>query len=885
MKRLFDVLRLRLRSIFHPAAADATLRDEIELHLQEQIDEYIAAGMSAADARAAALRTFGPVAPIEEQCRDTRRVGFVEHLAQDLRYARRSLSHQPALVIAASLSIAVAIGANTTIFGLFSELFLALPSAQRPEQLVQIRMGGGSHVSHRQWRDLNGSGALAGIAGFSIESNVNWQGPDHSLSLVPMVVTENFFDLLGVPVASGRGFSTHEARADRNPALVVISDRFWRQRLASDPTVLGRTLIFNGKPYAVVGVLPPTLRSIAGFGLAPEVYLPLSRALAPDLDRVDAAHVQLVGRLKGDQAIGAGRAALAAVAPPLAEEYGNNHFATVAEFAALRSVDALGSLTLVGGFFLVLLAAVGLVLAIACANVAGLLLSRATVRRREMAVRVALGASRRRLVQQLLAEGFWLAVVGAAAGLLIMVVLGRAISLVSLPLPLPLDVRPRIDAKLLAYTAVLMIATTFLCALAPALQATRRSQIAGLKQQGPAQGGRWLSMRRLVVIGQMAIAQLLLVTAALFLTNLARARELNPGFDVARTLVAQLDFVEGRYTPDTRTAFLDSVVERLRALPNVTAASYAYGAPLTVRSGMTHGLDLKLADTGREFHAVYEVNFVAPGFFESIGMPLRRGRGFYADDRFGAANVIVINDEFARRYFPGEDPLGRVISMPGAANNTYPAEIVGIAGNGRHRTLGETQRAAIFEPYAQWRSDRRLAHVFVRTTTGPESAVRDVSNVIREMDGSAAVVVQPMRDALAFAFMPSRLGAGLLGTLGIIGLVLALVGMFAVVSYSVSRRTPEIGIRMALGASRIAIMRLVIREAVVLASTGIVLGLAAAWFLTSPLADFLVAGLSPSDPRAFGLTGILLLMVSVAAAWGPMRRALRIDPAAAVRTE
>jgi predicted permease len=883
--RLLDVIHLRLRSIVRGASADASLRDEIELHLQEQIDEYLAAGMSPADARAAALRTFGPVAPIEEQCRDTRRVGFVEHLAQDLRYAFRSLSYQPALVIAASLSIAVAIGANTTIFGLFAELFLAQPTAQRPEQLVQIRMGGGSHVSYRQWRDLNDSGALAGIAGFSIESNVNWRGPDQSLSLVPMVVTDNFFDLLGVPVAAGRGFSTHEARADRNPAVVVISDRFWRQRLGSDPSVLGRTLIFNGEPYAVVGVLPATLRSIAGFGLSPEVYLPVSRALAPDLDRLDSGLVQLVGRLKDDQSVGAGRAALAAVARPLADEYGNKHFATVAEFVALRSVDALGSLTIVGGFFLVLLAAVGLVLAIACANVAGLLLSRATVRRREMAVRVALGASRRRLVQQLLAEGFWLAVLGAAGGLLIMVMLGRALSLVSLPLPLPLVIRPRLDAKLLAYTAVLTIATTFLCALAPALQATRRSQIAGLKQQGPAHGGRWLSMRRFVVIGQLAVAQLLLVTAALFLTNLGRAHELNPGFDVAQTLVAQLDFVEGRFTPETRTAFLDSVIERLRALPNVAVASYAYGAPLTVRSGMTNGLDLKLADTGREFHAVYEVNFVAPGFFESIGMPLRRGRGFHASDRHGAAKVIVINDEFARRYFPGEEPLGRVIYLPGAANNTYPAEIVGIAGNGRHRTLGEAQRAAIFEPYAQWRSERRLAHIFVRTTTEPESAVLDVSNIIRKMDASTAVVVQPMRDALAFAFLPSRLGAGLLGTLGAIGLVLALVGMFAVVSYSVSRRTPEIGIRLALGASRTAIMRLVIREAVVLASTGIVLGLSAAWFLTSPLAEFLVAGLSPSDPLTFGLTAALLLMVSVAAAWAPMRRALRIDPATAVRAE
>ncbi len=313
MSRLIDRLRLRLASLLSGNRVEASLKSEIELHLQEQVDENMAAGMSPADARAAAVRAFGPVGLIEEQCRDTRRVAFIENLAQDLRYTLRSLLRQPTLMAAAVLSIAVAVGANTAIFSLASELMFAMPSAHRPDQLVHITMGGGSHVSHRQWRALDESGALAGLTGFNIESSVNWRGPDQTISLMPMVVAANFFDVIGVPFALGRGFTAAEAQAERDPTMAVITLRFWQQRLGGDPGVLGRTLIFNGVPYTVFGVLPADSRSIAGFGLAPEVYLPLSRMLMPDVDSTGpVAAVQLVGRLHEGQSVAAGRAALSA---------------------------------------------------------------------------------------------------------------------------------------------------------------------------------------------------------------------------------------------------------------------------------------------------------------------------------------------------------------------------------------------------------------------------------------------------------------------------------------------------------------------------------------------------------------------------------------------
>ena len=284
MRRLLDRVWLRVRSLVRGSDVDAALKDEIRVHLEEQIAENVAAGMRPEEARDAALRAFGPMDAIEEECRDTRRVAFFENVLLDLRYSFRSLVAQPLLLGAAAISIAVAIGANTTIFGLATSLLMVTPTAREPERLVHIRMRSGSHVSYREWRDLSESGALAGLSGFNVEASINWRDGDRSVSLSPLFVTANFFDLLGVPLAMGRGFTASEAAAEKDPALVVVSHGFWTSRLSSDPQVVGRTLVINGRPYTAVGVLAPAVRSIIGFGLAPEVYLPLSRELLPDLD-------------------------------------------------------------------------------------------------------------------------------------------------------------------------------------------------------------------------------------------------------------------------------------------------------------------------------------------------------------------------------------------------------------------------------------------------------------------------------------------------------------------------------------------------------------------------------------------------------------------------
>lgn len=884
MARWLDRLRLRLRSVLRTSQVDRELGRELRFHLERQIEENLAAGMSPAEARYAALRAFGPGARIEEECRDVRRVSFFRNLVQDLRCSRRSLARQPVLVAVATLSIALGVGANTTIFGLATGLLLSAPTAERPEQLVHIRMGRGSHVSYRDWRDLEESGALAGVAGYQIEREVNWRGPDTATALVPLIVTANFFDLLRVPAALGRGFSAEEARAERDPSVVVVSHGFWQRRLGGHPGVVGRTLVLNGRPYTVLGVLAAGLRSLPGYGVAPELYLPLGRSLMPDLDEPTAAAVQLVGRLREGQSLAEGRAALAAVGQRLARGYGEPHFAAVQQFTPVGGLGQIGELPMVGAFFGLLLVVVGLVLAIACANVAGLLLARGTVRQREIAVRVALGASRPRLVQQLLTEGLWLAILGTAGGLLLTLVLMQALAHVSLPLPLPFELRLSVDGRLLAYSLALVLATTVLCGLAPALQATRSAVVPALKQEEPRYAHRRFTLRGLLVTGQVAVSLVLLVTAVLFLRNLARTTAADPGFDPGRALVAQVAFVEGRYTPEGRAAFLERAVGHLRGLPGVEGATYAAGVPLTLRSGMTTGTDLRIEGRSEAVRVRYEENFVGPGYFETLGIPIIRGRGFRESDRPGAPPVTVINEEFARRYFGGQDPIGRRIWLPGH-KESYPAEVVGMVGNGKHRTIGEEQQAAIYEPYLQRANRGRLVHILVRTRVSPDAVASPAGQVIGAMDGSAAVEVQTLSSALSFAFLPSRIGAALLGALGTLGLALAMAGLYAVVSYAVSRRTAEIGIRMALGASRGAIVSLVLKDGAILVATGLAIGLAAAALATRPLAIFLVTDLSPSDPLSFAGTTALLALVSLAASVTPARRAVRVDPAVVLRYE
>jgi predicted permease len=885
--RWLRVLGLRARSLFRRAAVERELARELESHIDLQVEEYVARGMAPDAARQAALREFGGFARFQDDVRDTWHASLLGDLYRDLRYAWRGLRRRPLLLVISILSIGLGVAVNTTVFALAKTLFLSPPSARDAGRLVHIRSRHSSHASYEQWRALSASEALAGVAGYQIESEVNWLRGDAAVTLVPMLVTANFFDVLGVPVARGRAFTATEARAELDPRVVVVSDGFWRSALGADSSVIGRAIILNARPYTIIGVLAPHIRGIFGYGSAPEVYLPLSKTVLPYLDEPGAAVVQLVGRLRDDQTLAEGRAAFTAAArraEGAMASPADTGFAQLEVFAPARGLSQAGAPGAIAAFLAVLLVIVGLILCIACANVAGLLLARNAERRHEIALRLALGAGRARLVRQLLTEGLWLALIGTAGGVGIAGLLMSLLNGVSLPFPMPVDLGLRIDAGVVGYASMLIAVACVLSALAPALQATRMALAPALKDDGRSVLTARLTLRRILAIGQVAVSLTLLITATLFVRNLTRTQSLDAGFDTAHTAVAQVAFVQDRYSREARDAMIETALDRVRAIPGVSSAAATTGVPLTIRGGRTTGTEVRVDGIGDEIHVEFSGTDVGPDYFGTMGMRLVSGREFRRTDDQGAPRVVIVNEEFARRYLGGRDPVGRAISLPGDAAAS-PTEIVGMVSNTKQRTLGETTRAAVYVPLRQRAGDSRVVFIVARTAADPGTLLAPMRRVIGQLDLSTAVDVRTMRSALAFAFLPSRVGAVVVGALGVLGLVLAMIGLFGVISFGAARRVREIAIRMSLGATRASVIGLVLRDASVVAGTGMALGIATSLAVTRPLAAFLVAGLSVRDPVSYLVTAVAVAVVAVAASWIPAWKAARIDPMVVLRRE
>ena len=866
MNRLKELLR-RLLYFGRRENLDLGLDQEAEFHIDYRAEELEQTGLPRDKAMFQARREFGPQARMREESRVAWQIKWFEDLISDLRYAFRALRRSPGFALAAIFSLALGIGANTTIFSLTMEFLFSVPSARQPERLASIQIAGNSHSPMPVYRFVRDAHIFDGLAGSFEEHQVNWRNGDDTSQLGVYWVTDNYFEVVGVPVALGRAMQP----GDRNVA--VLNYNFWQSRLAGDPGVVGRTMILDGEPHTVIGVLPRDHRTLLGFGFAPALYVPV---------RDDKAFVAFVARLPEGMNRQAALTRLKVIGQELDRNFPNRdfHWTDDIQVDAVAGLDRLKSLNMIPftAFFGVLMVVVGLVLIIACANVASLLLARASSRRQELGIRLAIGAGRGRLVRQLLAESLLLAVLGTMSGLLLNFWLTSFISRIQLPLPMPFRLHIAPDWRLLAYSAALSVASALFCGLLPALKATRSDLNSTLKRQELQSSRRHWNMRNALVTAQLAISTLLLAAGLLFLQNLSRATSMNPGFDVDHTLWASMRLVPAKYpTPEKTQALVNTALDSLRAIPGVEASSIAHEVPLNGQQ--TNGTSLRV-DGGEPVHVQYKSNNVGADYFRVMSIPILDGRGFSASDRAGSPEVVIINENFARLLFGNASPVGHSIQYPHGES----VSIVGVAKNSKYFTLGEENALAMYTPFAQGPGTESL-NFLIRASEFPPGLVKVINRTLGGLDQSAAIETKPMRDALVLALLPSRAGAAILGSIGVLGLLLASIGLYGVLAYTISRRIREIGLRVALGAPPRTVLRMVFRDSFLLVAVGITIGLGIAMVATQPLAMFLVPGLSPTDPLTFLAVIALLAAVALTATIGPALRALRVDPMVALRYE
>ncbi len=807
---------------------------------------------------------LGNTGVIREKAFDLWRFRFVENLGRDLVYALRGLRKSPGFVGTALLSLGLGIGVNTTMFSLAVEFLLSEPSVRDAGSLVYIRKDGGSHAELKELEQLRRSGLFAEVAGEREMAYINFNDGVETRRVFADQTTKNFFTALGVPMAQGRGWN----ESDGND-VVVIHPAFWRGRLGGDPGIVGKAIRLDGRSHTVLGILPDNFRSLIGYGYAPDVMVPAYS---------EGMSFRIFARRKAGMGFGEMNAALPALRERLAREFPGGEErdrglkATPVSGVAKLQVER-EALT-VAVFFGVLMLLVGLVLLIACVNVAGLLLARASVRRQEIAIRLALGASRGRLLQQLLAESLLLSLAGAGLGFGMALVAAKAAAAIPLPLPFPVRLQVEPDWRVVTYAAILAVVATVASGLLPALQSVRESLTAGMHRE------RKLRLRRTLVVAQIAVSFVVLTTAALFLKNLVLASEAGVGFDVKQTVRAEVNLPPAIYK-DSRAVngYVNRALGELRAVPGVTGAAAARIIPFT--DSTNYGVELVFSDNGETVKGQFNWNAVTPSFFGVMGIPMVRGREFGEGDS-GGTKVVIVNEEFVGRYLGNREAVGTTFRWTKAK---LPYQIVGVVKGTKNNTIGEEAKAQLYEPIAQRTDDETRVQLVSRSVLPPGGMLGAVRTALRRVEPGAGLEVQTMFQAIGFAFLPSQVGAALMGSIGALGLLLAVIGLYGVLAYSVMRRTREIGIRMAIGASPWDITRMVLREFGGLVAAGMGIGLVVALFVTRPLAMFFVAGLSGTDAGSLGTVVGVLGVTGLLAAVGPVRRALRVDPVECLRCE
>ena len=810
---------------------------------------------------------------------------------QDVRYALRVLRHSPLFTITAALSLAIGMGANTTIFSVASALLLRpLPGLTRADRLVDIGRTQDGHgfdtVSFPNYRDLRErSTTLQDIYAYRVEPEPMSLATDADTERVyGAVVTANYFTVLGVRPTLGRLLQDADDRPD-TPPLVVLSHSLWMRRFAGNSGIGGRTITINSRPFIVAGVAPEGFQGTTI--LKPDLWVPMS-ALASAVPRMDtqifkqrvSVWLAMGGRLKDGASIRQADAEAQTIGAALLQAYpvenrGKN-------FTVRPSSLVPGQVTPITAFMGLLMTIVGLVLLIACVNLAGMLLARGVARQREFAVRAAIGAGRMRLARQLLTETSILFAIAAVAGVLLTKWLAAVLVAIIPKIPVPVALDVQVDWRVAAFASLLTLGAALLSGMAPALQATRPDLVPALKADGFGSGsGSRLRLRNMFVIGQVTMSIMLVIIAGLFLRALRHAADIQPGFDERHVDVVQLDLSLGGYKEAAARAFVHDLLARTRALPGVESATLGVDLPLDGgRMGFGRiRVPGKRPAQGDAFPADW--NVVEPEYFKTMKLPLLRGRDFTDADTTASQPVAIVNETLANAIWPGQDAIGKQITVDDGNGSPQQVTIVGIAFNARLIWLTGNVDSYIYVPFGQ----RYISRVSLLVRNTGRSSIPDVRQLMRSMNPNLPITeAMPLSNVTAIGLVPQRVVAAVAGTLGLVGLLLAAIGIYGVTAYAVSRRTREIGIRIALGADERAVMRLILRQGLMLAGIGVAIGIVIA-AAGSKLLESLLFGVGGLDPVTFTGASVLFTLVTLVATYIPARRAISVDPLSALRAE
>lgn len=874
----------RLRYLWERDRSAADLAEEMEFHRAMAEQENIEKGLTPEAAQRQARQRMGNETLAREDAHSVWSFTTAEGVWQDLRYAWRGLRRNKTLLAVACLSLALSTGFGTAVFSIVNAVILQPVTAGNLDRLVKFDVGGSNRVSWLNMQDLC-VGQQFHCAGYRIEEEVVWERGDERTRTTVQTVSANYFEVLGTGTGQGRFFNSVSVGEAMDEAVVTHS--FWQRRLSGDPDVLGSTLQLGGYRYRVIGVLPRGFRSVWGLGVSPSVYVPAGSSLQPAATDRGNGMYELLGLLEPDQSLADFETRMMARTAQLEELYplDNRDFSRVSAAALPRLGAVFGQnkngMTQTLLAFSALLAGFILLLAVvACINVAGLLVSRAMAREREIALRRSIGCGRVRLTRLLFAESFLVAVCGIGLGAVLSIVLARLLIATPLPFPVPFEVEIPLNRTLFAYLAGLTGLATITAGLAPALHAWRIPAAASIGHAPVTAGGRRGSMRRALIVAQVAVSTVLLIGATLFVRSLQQASQVDAGFELDRVVTVELDARSGQWPEEERVRRQQAAMSLLETLAGVERVSAADIVPLSLSSRMV-GM---FAETGGEEEQVtVYANSVLPDYFEVMGIPLRSGRGFVEADLQEQSQAVVVNETLARQVYPDGTALGRRLRWPAREGEERPfLEIVGVMADSRYWTLGEETRPTVYWPGGP--GGRGASIIHVRTSGDASVLARRISEALEAADSEITATAKPLHDVMAMALFPAKVAAVLLGALGLVGWILTVAGLYGVVSFGAARRVPEIGVRTALGATRGSILRLLLREGLLISSIGLTIGLAAA-MLATPLLEAFLVGVPPDDGVSFLAVGLGLLATALAASYGPARRGARISPMQALRSE